>query len=77
MRSRLVIPNIGRLDQLIRILLSLGMIYLGFLDKRLIPDPVSGFVLGVFGVINLIVAFVRFCPLYALTGINTCTTRRD
>ncbi len=77
MRRRLAIPNIGRLDQFIRILLSLSMIYLGFIDAQLIPDPISRFVLGAFGVINLVVALVRFCPLYALTGIRTCATRRD
>ena len=69
-------PNIGRIDQIIRFLISLAMIYIGFIDDQLIPDRLSATILGIFGVINLVVAFVRYCPLYAVTGINTYSEPR-
>lgn len=65
--------NIGRFDQVLRIGISVGLIYLGFFDfTRIVTDPLSGYVLGFFGVASLFVAIIRFCPLYYLTGINTC-----
>ncbi len=70
-------PNIGRMDQIIRLVISLAMIYIGFIDKTILPDPVSSLVLGIFGVINLVVALVRYCPLYAVTGINTYKPATD
>jgi len=64
--------NVGRLDQILRISISLVFIYIGFIDKEFIHDPLSSTMIGVFGVIFLIVAVVRFCPLYVITDINTC-----
>lgn len=67
--------NIGRLDQAIRLVLSSAMVYYGFIDRSLIPDHFSGMVVGVLGALNLVVAVVRCCPLYTVTGINTCRTK--
>ena len=64
--------NIGRFDQILRIGLSLGLIYVGFVDEQLIHDSFSSNIIGTIGILNLIVAFIRFCPLYVFTGINTC-----
>ncbi len=64
--------NVGRLDQFLRISVSLILIYIGFIDKNTIHDPLSANILGAIGILFLVVALVRFCPLYILTGINTC-----
>lgn len=64
--------NVGRLDQMLRISVSLIFIYLGFIDEKIIHDPLSSNILGIIGILFLIVALIRFCPLYTLTGINTC-----
>jgi len=63
--------NIGRIDQLIRLGISSSMIYFGFFDLSLIQDEFSATIIGILGSMNLIVALVQFCPLYAATGINT------
>ncbi|MDH5611741.1 MAG: DUF2892 domain-containing protein [Gammaproteobacteria bacterium] len=63
--------NIGRVDQLIRLSISLSMIYFGFINLGLIDDEFSATLIGIFGSLNLIVALVQFCPLYAAVGINT------
>ncbi len=64
--------NVGRTDQILRIAVSLIFIYVGFIDEDFIYDSLSSRILGTFGVVFLIVAVVRFCPLYAITDINTC-----
>ena len=67
----LISKNIGRIDQLIRLGISLSMIYFGFFDLSLIQDKFSATIVGIFGSMNLIVALIQFCPLYAVVGINT------
>lgn len=70
--------NIGRFDQLIRLLISSGLIYFGFFNLSLIQDEFSATIVGIFGVMNLIVAIIRFCPMYAATGISTyCHTKTE
>ncbi|VAW76038.1 hypothetical protein MNBD_GAMMA15-2102 [hydrothermal vent metagenome] len=64
--------NIGILDMVLRIGISAGIIYVGFIDLTIIPDEFSSMVIGTIGVLNLISALFRYCPFYALTGINTC-----
>lgn len=69
--------NVGRLDQILRIGISLAMIYFGFFDHSLIQDTFSARVVGILGALNLIVALARFCPLYAVAGINTASNCSD
>jgi len=64
--------NVGRLDQILRISISLIFIYIGFIDEEIIHDTFSSNIIGTIGIIFIIVALVRFCPLYTLAGINTC-----
>jgi len=64
--------NIGRLDQILRIGISLGLIYIGLINEEFIQDPLSSYIIGTLGVLNLVIALVRYCPLYSLTKINTC-----
>ena len=63
--------NIGHIDQVIRLMISFGMIYFGFFALSLIQDEFSATIVGILGALNLIVALARFCPLYAAAGINT------
>lgn len=64
--------NIGRFDQVLRIGISMGFIYVGFIDESIIDDSFSAMAVGIFGIINLFVATVRFCPLYLAISVNTC-----
>lgn len=63
--------NVGRIDQMIRIGISLIFIYIGFIDRELISDPLSSNIIGIFGIIFLLIAASRFCPLYVITGVDT------
>ncbi len=69
--------NVGRMDQILRIGVSLILIYIGFIDKEVIYDSLSSNVIGGIGVVNLIVALLRSCPLYILAGINTCERKHQ
>ncbi len=64
--------NVGRLDQVLRIGIGAGLIYVGLINQNLIKDVLSSYIIGGLGIVNLAVALLRHCPLYTLTGINTC-----
>jgi len=68
--------NISRLDQLLRLGISLVLIYIGFIDRSIIDDTLSSNILGIIGVINMIVAVARYCPLYVVADINTCQEKK-
>lgn len=62
--------NVGTTDRIIRIILGLALLSLFFiLDSGLKY-------IGLVGIVLLITAFIKFCPLYTLFGITTCTTKK-
>ena len=63
--------NIGKIDRLIRAVMSSVFIYIGFFDDNLISDPFSSTIIGAIGIINLLVVLTRVCPLYSITDIDT------
>ncbi len=56
--------NEGILDRIIRAVLGIVLIYLGFFGNW-------HFIFGIIGLIPLITGIVGFCPLYALFKIST------
>ena len=56
--------NIGTLDRLLRIALGVVLISLVFVG----PQTPWGWI----GLVPLLTAGVRFCPLYRMLGIQTC-----
>ena len=58
--------NIGSTDRSIRLLLALAIGGLGYY---------YGSVWGYLAAVPLLTAFVRFCPLYAVLGVSTCSVR--
>ncbi len=63
--------NIGFVDQILRIGISSFLIYISLIDTDFIADPVASGIFAFLGIGNLIVALVRYCPLYAAIGVNT------
>ena len=57
--------NVGRADQVIRIVAGLALIAFGVMDTT----PLRW--IGVAGVVLVLTAFVRFCPAYWLLRIRT------
>jgi len=64
--------NMSRIDQVLRLGISLVLIYVGFIDQEIIDDSFISIIVGIIGIVNLFSALTRFCPLYFVSGINTC-----
>lgn len=59
-------PNVGNVDRIIRVLVGLGL-----LSLFVILDGNARW-FGLIGLVPLLTAGIRFCPLYTLLGIRTC-----
>lgn len=64
-------PNVGRLDQILRIGIGLILVWVGFFDPGLIGGGLIAGLVGLFGLLNILAAVLRVCPFYNLAGINT------
>ena len=58
--------NVGSVDRVIRIVAGLGMLSAIFL----VDGPNRWF--GLIGIVPLLTATMRFCPLYTVVGLSTC-----
>lgn len=63
--------NLGRLDQVLRLGIGAALVYVGFIDTTHIGDSVIAGMVGAFGVLNLVVATIAWCPVYQIAGIST------
>ena len=61
--------NIGSADKVVRIVVGLALLSLIFL----LEGNARWF--GLIGLVPLLTAFMGFCPLYTLLGMNTCPKR--
>jgi len=63
--------NLGNLDRLIRFAVSIALIYIGFFATHLINDPLFNFLIGAFGVLNLVSVALGVCLIYTAAGISS------
>lgn len=59
-------PNVGNVDRAIRIVAGIALLSLLFL----LDGPVRW--LGLIGLVPLLTASVRYCPLYSVLGLSSC-----
>ena len=59
-------PNVGTADRIIRLLVGLGL-----LSLLVVLDGNARW-FGLIGLVPLLTAGIRFCPLYTVLGIRTC-----
>lgn len=57
--------NVGRIDRVLRI--SVGLVLVGLAASSLIG------VWGWIGIVPLATGLFKFCPLYPILGINSCS----
>jgi len=69
--------NLHKIDRLIRALVGIGCIYIGFIDQSMITNNFVSLIIGVFGVINIIAAAISNCPVYGLAGFSTCSADKN
>ncbi len=68
--------NVGTLDRALRLIVGVVLIVLPLITTFALWDnPVLKFGAMAVGAVMMLTAVVRFCPLYPLLGINTCSRR--
>ena len=60
-------PNVGERDKLLRTILGVYCMLLGFLFIQ----GVVGILIGVLGLVSLVTGFAGWCGIYSLLGIST------
>lgn len=63
-------PNVGGIDKTLRIVVGLALLSLFFFADG------SAKWWGLVGLVPLGTAFLNFCPLYPILGINTCGAKK-
>lgn len=63
--------NMCGLDRSVRVVLSLLLIYVGFINTQFISNEIINYLIGGFGVLNLVSAMAGFCPVYFMAHIST------
>lgn len=61
--------NVGGIDRVLRIVVGIAVLSLVFV----LDGPARWW--GLVGLVPLFTGLVRFCPLYAALGLNTCPMR--
>lgn len=67
--------NVGTIDRIFRAALGVGLLYLAFFSG--LPAFDGAFLkygAAIVGVVMLIVAATRICPIYSIFGFKTCRT---
>jgi|APEBP8051072661_1049379.scaffolds.fasta_scaffold16585_3 phosphate/sulfate permease len=62
--------NVGTTDRIIRLVIALIAAIVAF---SVGPSTVLGIVMFVVALIMIVTAAVRFCPIWRLFGVNTCS----
>jgi hypothetical protein len=63
--------NLHSIDIVVRTLLGIALVYIGFIDTTLITNNVLRLLIGAFGAINIVAAVMRHCPVYGMAGISS------
>lgn len=65
--------NVGTIDRIMRAILGAGLLYLAFLSGLPAFDgALLKYGAALVGVVMLVVAAVRICPIYSIFGLKTC-----
>lgn len=63
--------NVGLIDRIIRLGVSVALFYLALYFPATAEDMVASYILLAAGVVNTIVALIGICPVYMAIGVNT------
>ena len=64
-------PNMHPIDRIVRLIVGLSCVYIGFIDLSLISSRPVAMVVGVFGLVNLWAFITTRCPVYSAAGFST------
>ncbi len=63
--------NMGLVDQVFRIFMGLGLIYLGPFSDFLTNDTLSSVLLSAVGAMIIISSLIGWCPFYHFAGLSS------
>ena len=63
--------NVGILDRVIRVVLGAALLTFAIIGEGVTAK------FGWIGVIPILTAFVGFCPIYTLLGVNSCACKKN
>ena len=70
-------PNMHAIDRVVRLIVGLICVYIGFVDLSLISSRPVAIIVGVFGVINLWAFITTRCPVYSAAGFSTAAKSEE
>ena len=68
--------NLGKLDIVVRFIVGVSSIVSGAYMAFAL-DNVYGLALGLVGAVLTVTGLLRWCPMYALLGFNSCPKRSE
>ena len=66
--------NMGNADRLIRVIIAALIAYLYYNGTI---SGTLGTILLIFASVFVLTSLIKFCPLYTLLGINTCSVKQE
>ncbi|CCG53513.1 Hypothetical protein KQS_07845 [Flavobacterium indicum GPTSA100-9 = DSM 17447] len=66
--------NMGNADRLIRVIIAALIAYLYYNGTI---SGTLGTILLIFAGVFVLTSLIKFCPLYTLLGINTCSIKQE
>lgn len=67
----MITKNLHFWDRVMRGVIGVCVTTFALFNGDMLNEPILEILLGVFGLLNLISLLTGWCPVYALTGINT------
>ena len=72
-KEKIMSANVGRIDQYVRIVVGLALVAYALQDGLSIQ---GWHWVGLIGLVLLVTAFFKSCPLYTIFGYSTCRVRQ-
>ena len=72
-----ITKNMSGIDRLLRLIIGVGLTYIGFFYDNITNYTVINGLIGIFGLINIISAIFASCPIYNIVGISTCNNKSN
>lgn len=67
--------NVGTIDRILRAALGVALLILAFASGLpLFESGIVKYAAALIGVVMIVVAVTRVCPIYSIFGIKTCRT---
>jgi hypothetical protein len=63
--------NIGIGDMVIRLIIGMGLLYIGVLDETVMKTELSRTIITIIGINSFLTGLFRYCPIFSLLGLRS------